>query len=167
MSTLALLLRKPRGLAAARLADASFIWTEPHSRRLKLKVTIQKEVVSGAVLQQQFTVEFILSNKQCTGCQRREAKDTWVAVLQMRQKVPHKRTFLWIEQLILKHRAHADTTNVVEMRDGLESRYQGRVAEQQHVHLDALAETPSVYDSKKDAEDAETNFVRSGLLIKV
>ena len=117
---LALLLRKPRGLAAARLADASFIWTEPHSRRLKLKVTIQKEVVSGAVLQQQFTVEFILSNKQCTGCQRREAKDTWVAVLQMRQKVPHKRTFLWIEQLILKHRAHADTTNVVEMRDGLD-----------------------------------------------
>ena len=76
--------------------------------------------MSGAVLQQQFTVEFILSNKQCTGCQRREAKDTWVAVLQMRQKVPHKRTFLWIEQLILKHRAHADTTNVVEMRDGLD-----------------------------------------------
>ena len=28
---LALLLRKPRGLAAARLADASFIWTRPRA----------------------------------------------------------------------------------------------------------------------------------------
>ena len=76
-------------------------------------------VVSGAVLQQQFTVEFILSNKQCTGCQRREAKDTWVEVLQMRQKVPHKRTFLWIEQLILRHSAHADAVNIAELKDGL------------------------------------------------
>merc|ERR1711965_729568 len=31
---LALLLRKPRGLAALRLTDATFVWTEPHSRRL-------------------------------------------------------------------------------------------------------------------------------------
>ncbi|KAL3911535.1 MAG: hypothetical protein SGPRY_008654 [Prymnesium sp.] len=117
---LALLLRKPRGLAMVKLADASFIWTEPHSRRLKLKLTIQKEVVPGAVLQQTFVVEYILGNKQCPNCQRREAKDTWTAIVQMRQKVPHKRTFLWLEQLILKHNAHSDSTNIVELRDGLD-----------------------------------------------
>jgi len=44
---LALLLRKPRGLAQVRLADASFVWTEPHSKRLKLRVTIQKEVIAA------------------------------------------------------------------------------------------------------------------------
>ena len=27
-----------------RLIDAGFLWTEPHSKRIKLKVTIQKEV---------------------------------------------------------------------------------------------------------------------------
>jgi NMD protein affecting ribosome stability and mRNA decay len=27
-----------------RLIDAGFIWTEPHSKRIKLKLTIQKEV---------------------------------------------------------------------------------------------------------------------------
>ena len=117
---LALLLRKPRGLAMVKLADASYVWTEPHSRRLKLKLTIQKEVVAGAVLQQTFVVEYILGNKQCPACQRREAKDTWTAVVQMRQKVPHKRTFLWIEQLILRHSAHSDTTNIVELKDGLD-----------------------------------------------
>ena len=30
--------------------DAGFIWTEPHSKRLKVKLSIQKEVVGGAVL---------------------------------------------------------------------------------------------------------------------
>ena len=117
---LALLLRKPRGLSNVRLVDAAFIWTEPHSRRIKLKVTVQKEVVAAAMLQQSFVIEYILSNKQCGICQRREAKDTWTAAVQLRQKVPHKRTFFWLEQLILKHRAHVDSTNIVELRDGLD-----------------------------------------------
>jgi len=34
------------------------------------------------------------------------AKNTWKASVQVRQKVTHKRTFLWLEQLILKHNAH-------------------------------------------------------------
>jgi len=77
-------------------------------------------VLAGAVLQQTFMIEYIIGNKQCTNCQRREAKDTWTAVVQMRQKVPHKRTFLWIEQLILKHNAHADSVNIIEQPDGLD-----------------------------------------------
>ena len=44
---MALLLKKPRGLGSVRLVDASFIWTEPHSRRIKIKACVQKEVVSG------------------------------------------------------------------------------------------------------------------------
>ena len=27
-----------------RLVDAGFVWTEPHSKRIKVKLTIQKEV---------------------------------------------------------------------------------------------------------------------------
>jgi len=117
---LALLLRKPRGLGAVRLADANFVWTEPHSKRIKLRVSIQKEVIAGAVLQQSFVIEYVIGNKQCPHCQRREAKDTWTALVQLRQKVKHKRTFLWIEQLILRHQAHADTVNIVELKDGLD-----------------------------------------------
>lgn len=117
---LAILLKKPRGLASVRLADATFVWTEPHSKRLKVRVTIQKEVVQGAVLQQSFVIQFVVGNKQCPQCQRREAKDTWTALLQVRQKVPHKRTFLWLEQLILRHGAHAETVNIVECKDGID-----------------------------------------------
>lgn len=31
-------------LLKVRLVDAAFVWTEPHSKRLKVKLTIQKEV---------------------------------------------------------------------------------------------------------------------------
>ncbi len=35
-----------------KLVDAGFIWTEPHSMRLKVKLTVQGEVLNGAILQQ-------------------------------------------------------------------------------------------------------------------
>lgn len=41
---LTLCLKKLKGLNKVRLVDAGFIWTEPHSRRVKVKLTIQKEV---------------------------------------------------------------------------------------------------------------------------
>lgn len=41
---LALCLRRLRGLTKVRIIDASFIWTEPHSKRVKVKITVQQEV---------------------------------------------------------------------------------------------------------------------------
>lgn len=43
---LTLCLKKLKGLNKVRLVDAGFIWTEPHSRRIKVKLTIQKEVTT-------------------------------------------------------------------------------------------------------------------------
>ncbi|KAI9002355.1 NMD3 family-domain-containing protein, partial [Gaertneriomyces semiglobifer] len=120
---LALCLKKLRGLNKVRLVDAGFIWTEPHSRRLKVKLTIQKEVFASTILQQIFVVEYIVATQHCEECQRVDAQLTWKAIVQVRQKVAHKRTFLWLEQLILKHNAHRDTTNIKEYRDGLDFYY--------------------------------------------
>ena len=41
---LAICLRKLKGLSKVRLTEAHFIWTEPHSKRLRVSMTIQKEV---------------------------------------------------------------------------------------------------------------------------
>uniref|UniRef100_A0A8C9BAF8 60S ribosomal export protein NMD3 n=1 Tax=Phocoena sinus TaxID=42100 RepID=A0A8C9BAF8_PHOSS len=50
---LALCLKKFKApLSNVRLVDASFVWTEPRSKRLNVKLTIQKEVMNGAILQQ-------------------------------------------------------------------------------------------------------------------
>ena len=111
-----------------RLVDASFIWTEPHSRRLKMKLTIQKEVFANTILQQAFQVESIVASMMCNDCMRVMAQNTWRAVVQVRQKLTHKRTFLYLEQLILKHGAHSDTVNIKECKDGIDFFY----AQKQH-----------------------------------
>ena len=47
-------------------------------------------------------------------------------MVQVRQKVAHKRTFLYLEQLILKHGAQKDTISVKEVKDGLDFFYAQR-----------------------------------------
>ena len=123
---LAICLKKLRGLRQVRLIDANFVWTEPHSKRLRVKLTVQKEVFSATILQQLVEVEFIVQYGQCPDCTRLAAKNTWRAAVQVRQKVPHKRTFLYLEQLILRYNAHRDTVAVQEKKDGLDFFYAQR-----------------------------------------
>lgn len=106
-------LRKVNGLQKVRVVDAAWIWTEPHSMRLKIKLTIQKEVVAGAIIQQSPVVEFTIRNQQCKHCEASFATGAWHAIVQVRQRVPHKRTFLYLEQLILKNEAHSETMKIV------------------------------------------------------
>jgi len=110
---LAACLRKISGLNKVKLIDAAWIWTEPHSMRLKIKLVIQKEIMNGAVLQQSTIVEFVIRNQQCQQCQASFATGAWEAVVQVRQRVSHKRTFFFLEQLLLKHHAHTECVNIV------------------------------------------------------
>ncbi|TGZ83170.1 NMD3-domain-containing protein [Ascodesmis nigricans] len=116
---LAMCLRKLRGLQKVRLIDASFIWTEPHSKRIKLKVKVQ-DAFQNTYLIQTFEVEFVVVYAQCPDCAKTYTPNTWRAAVQVRQKVPHKRTFLYLEQLILKHNAHKECINIREVKDGLD-----------------------------------------------
>lgn len=91
-----------------------------------MKITIQQEVFEGTILQQTFEVEYVVNYHQCPDCAKSFTANTWRAVVQVRQKVPHKRTFLYLEQLILKHLAHKDTINIKEVKDGLDFFYAQR-----------------------------------------
>eukprot|EP00850_Spirogloea_muscicola_P016745 SM000138S00052 [mRNA] locus=s138:279441:282508:- [translate_table: standard] len=116
-----------RRFLQVKLVDAGFVWTEPHSKRLKVKLTIQKEVFNGAILQQSFVVEYVVEDHMCDSCARAAANpDQWVAVVQVRQKVDHKKTFLFLEQLILRHGADAHTINIRQHHDGLDFFYANR-----------------------------------------
>ncbi|EQC42696.1 nonsense-mediated mRNA decay protein 3, partial [Saprolegnia diclina VS20] len=101
-------LKKLHGLGRdIKLMDASFMWTEPHSKRVKLKLTIRKEILRHSVLQQSFLVTFVIENLKCPDCCKMSRNDTWQALVQIRQKVHHQRTLLYLEQIILEHNAHA------------------------------------------------------------
>ena len=67
-----------------------------------------------------------MQHGQCPDCAKLAAKNTWKALIQVRQKVSHKRTFLYLEQLILKHNAQKDTIAIKEVRDGLDFFYSSR-----------------------------------------
>ncbi|ETN68841.1 NMD3 family protein [Necator americanus] len=110
---------KPQ-LLKVRLTDARFVWTEVHSKRIKVKLTIQKEVFTNTILQQTFIVEFTVHNQMCDDCRRAEAKDFWRACVQVRQKAEFKKTLFYLEQLLLKHGAHSQCTGVKPVPTGID-----------------------------------------------
>lgn len=79
--------------------------------------------MGGAVLQQVFVVEFTVSNQMCEDCHRTEAKDFWRCVVQVRQRAENKKTFYYLEQLILKHKAHENTLGIKPIHGGLDFYY--------------------------------------------
>ncbi|CAB9500462.1 ribosomal export protein NMD3 [Seminavis robusta] len=111
---------KSKADKGVRLVDASWIWTEPHSMRLKVRLAVQKEVQAGTILQQSFLVEFIVRNQQCVDCAAEFRQGTWKSLVQVRQRVGHKRTFLYLEQLILKHGAHRGCLSIEAFKDGMD-----------------------------------------------
>ena len=132
---LAVCLKKVKGLESngVKLVDAGFIWTEPNSKRLKLKLTVQKEVVNGAVMQQSLVIELIVHYMQCEDCQRTYTPHVWNAIAQVRQKTEHKRTFFFLEQLILKHNAHEKVVSIKNRTDGLDFHFGHRMHAQRFV----------------------------------
>ena len=94
-------LGRKSGRGNVRLVDAGWIWTEPHSRRLKVWLLVQGEVDSGATIRQKVIVEFTERSRQCDDCSREFTGGTWKALVQLRQRTDHKRTMLYLEQRIL------------------------------------------------------------------
>lgn len=167
---LALLVRKVRGLSKVKLVDASFVWTEPHSKRLKIKLTIQKEVFSsGAVLQQAFVANFVLENHYCPDCHKAQSPHTWVAQVQLRQRdVGHKRTLYYIEQLILKQGAHAHVVSMKEVNDGLDFYFVNVAQAKKFVDFLGSVMPTRVHHSKKlishDDKSNDFNFKYTSLV---
>ena len=55
---MALCLKRLKGLPKVKLIDANFVWTEPHSKRIKVKMTVQGEAIAGTILQVYSTMLF-------------------------------------------------------------------------------------------------------------
>lgn len=100
------------------LVHAAFVWTEPHSKRIKLKVEVRKE---GATAHQSYTAEYVLMDRLCESCSRIHANaDLWAAKVQLRQHVSHRRSFFYLEQLILKHNAALHAIKIRQINDGID-----------------------------------------------
>ena len=114
-----LCLSKIKGLNKVQLIDSSFVWTEPHSKEIKIKITIQKEI-NKSLLSTSFIITFKEDWTQCEDCKKTFTPHIWKAVVQLRQKVNHKRTFLFLEQVILKHKAQSKALSIKEHPEGVD-----------------------------------------------
>ncbi|KAF8642124.1 hypothetical protein HU200_067383 [Digitaria exilis] len=89
-------------------AAAELVFTEPHSKRLKLRLRLRREVLHGVTMEQAHIVEFTVHDRLCDGCGRAKADpDQWAAVVQVRQRASHRRTLLHLEHQLLRHGAAA------------------------------------------------------------
>lgn len=113
--------------AKVNLIHAEFRFTEAHSKRVKVQLTIQKEVLHGAILEQSYIVEYVIHHQMCDYCCKVQANpDQWVAAVQLRQHVSHRRTFFYLEQLILKHDAAAQAIRIKQMEHGIDFFFSNR-----------------------------------------
>ena len=117
---LAICLKKIKGLGRVKLEDARFKWTEPHSKRLCVELTVIKDVAQNTAMKQTFEVEFIENYMQCDDCKKEFTPHTWKSMVQVRQRAVHKKTFLFLEQLMIRAKAHDKAIKIQEVPDGLD-----------------------------------------------
>ena len=151
-----------RGLKHLRLTDVRFIWTEPHSRRLKLRLTVQGEALAGTILQQSFVAEIKVQPSMCDHCSKAQLDpEQWSANVQVRQHVAHKRTLLFLEQLILRHKAHSQCLFVRERNDGIDFYFDSRDAAAKFVaFLQSVLPVRSRHDKRHISSDDKSNIHR-------
>ncbi|KAK6280150.1 hypothetical protein POUND7_020417 [Theobroma cacao] len=151
--------RLENDLKKVRLVNAEFIWTEPHSKRIKVKLKVQKEVLNGAILEQSYVVEYVQQDHMCESCTRFQANpDQWVAAVQLRQRVAHRRTFFYLEQLILKHDAAVHAIKIKQMDQGIDFFFGNRSHAVKFVEfLGKVAPTKSGHDKQLVSHDPKNN----------
>ena len=81
---------------------------------------IQKEVLNGVILEHVY-FEYVYQVHMCEHCTRVQSNLDWyVVVMQLRKHVSHKRTFFYLEKLILKHGVAAQAGNIKQVHKNVD-----------------------------------------------
>ena len=112
-----------------KIVDAKFLFTEPHSRRIRVSLTLEHETPEKVILRQTVIITFVVNLQQCPDCQEQATpRAHWNSNVQLRQAGVSKRSLFWLEQQILTNRAHAGSSGIVRVSDGLDFHYPDKAA---------------------------------------
>jgi nonsense-mediated mRNA decay protein 3 len=157
------------GIERVKLIDAKWIWTEPHSKRMKILLTVERGVLDDKiVLRQNATVEFVIRNKQCLPCIHEATDHTWGALVQLRQKVGHKRSLYGLESSMIKAGLHNAMLNIVQAKDGLDIYFKAKNSADKVVEfLSSRIPTKTKVSQKLISQDQNSNTARVEYTIHV
>ncbi|GAB2235067.1 hypothetical protein Droror1_Dr00004347 [Drosera rotundifolia] len=147
-------------LKDVRLVGAEFKFSVESSKRIIVKLTIQREVLHGAILEKSYEVVYVVLYNMCDSCKRIQANpDQWVASVQLRQKADHRRTFFYLEQLILKHNAASQAIRIKQLGDGIDFFFSNRSHGVKFIEFVGKV-TPIKYsnDKKQLSHDGKSNI---------
>lgn len=113
-------LKRIKNLSKVKLIDSSFVWTEEHSKRIKVKVVVQKELLDKIVAQEAKILTFVVEYVQCKDCMKQFTKHTWRACIQARHKAESKTVFLEIEQQLIKAKLDKLILKMEETKEGVD-----------------------------------------------
>ncbi|KAH0806394.1 60S ribosomal export protein nmd3 [Histomonas meleagridis] len=166
---LQLCISKVSGLQNFTKTEAHFLYTEPHSKKLKISLTVQKESINGAILRQTLILTINVCNMQCPQCcEAATPRDHWIANVQLRMDSKHRRTLFWLEQVILSHHAHSKAVNIQRQKSGVDFHFSDKSSAMSFVnfiqnHLPVLVE-----DSHRQVgEDIQNSTIDSRYSISV
>lgn len=117
---LSILLKKINGIKHLRLLNANFIWTEEHSRRIKVNLVLEKDLTDEVIIRKNCVVEFEENSTQCDKCKKNFTPHIWTARVQIRQKIKNKKTFFFLEQMLLKNNIHKVAIKIKNVRNGMD-----------------------------------------------
>lgn len=166
---LGLCVKKLGSISKAKILDAAWIWTEPHSRRLKLYVDIEKAVLDGKMkVQQRVVAEFVLKSKHCSDCIRSESDHSWGAMIQLRQRNNHQRSLVVLESQLTKGGMHNLMIGVENSKQGMDFYFkQKNQAEKVVNFISTHLPTKSKFSKKHISTDPRTGKTRFELTYAV
>ncbi|KAJ6831980.1 60S ribosomal export protein NMD3 [Iris pallida] len=68
--------KKPLSSNRLKLIHADFVWTEPHSKRIKLRLRVQGELDRNTIVEQTHVAEFQVVDHLCDSCSRAKPTPT-------------------------------------------------------------------------------------------
>ncbi|RZA15389.1 MAG: hypothetical protein EOP02_24825, partial [Proteobacteria bacterium] len=82
--------------------------------------------MNNASIQQTFPIDFTITDLQCDDCRIEFTHHTWRASVQVRQNVDYKKTFLYLEQLIIKKNLYPKMHSIEEAPGGIDFNFKDR-----------------------------------------
>nr|CCA16428.1 60S ribosomal export protein nmd3 putative [Albugo laibachii Nc14] len=144
-----------------KIIDANFVWTEPHSKRIKLNIIIQKDFVQHAPVRATKLLTFVIQNIKCADCSKDFHDKSWRAVVQIRQKANPRRTLARLEQEILKSKAHEEAMGIQSVKEGMDLYFSSKAPVERFLQfIAAHAPTRIKSSSKMISEDVRNGTAK-------